>query len=339
MKRIIAIAVLSLLSMSCETEERVIKSAPENNLAGNAALTGKLKRVAQSPSAIDNFIDGTSCFAIRFPYTVIANGETVNLDSEADYQQVRDILDASATGSDEVVINFPVNVVYSDYTEAAFTTQAQFNEAVGSCTGSVELSCMDLVYPLGINTYNSQNQLAESFDLGNKRALFEILDNLEVYDGLSLDYPVTFNAPDGTVLTILNNDELEAAIDSYTDECLALLNPEPNPGPVLDNVIVQGTWYVSHYFSFTDQTATYQDYDFTFSSNGSIVITGGGPVSGTWAVSDVGGIQQAAFTFDGSGLEGIEGTWTVTNFTETLIEMHRESTGVDPEKFLSLSKN
>ncbi|AWH86424.1 hypothetical protein HYN59_15495 [Flavobacterium album] len=336
MKRILTIAAFSILSLSCETEERAINLAPENNILSNAALAGKLRRVTQSPSAIDDFIDGTSCFAIAFPYSVVANGETVNLASEAGYQQVRDILEASATGTDEVTINFPVNVVYADYTEAAFNDQTEFDAAVGSCTGYVELSCMDLVYPLEINTYNSQNQLAESFDLGNKRALFEILNDV-TYDGLAFDYPIHFNAPDGTVLTLIDNNALEAAIDSYTDECLALLNPEPNPNPLPGDVLVQGSWYVSYYFSFTDQTITYGYYDFIFNANGTITISGGSPVSGTWAVS--GSNTEMQLAFDGSGLEALQGIWTITNVTQTLIKMHRDATGVDPEKFLSLHKN
>ncbi len=337
MKRIIAIAALSFLGMSCETEERTMNSAPENNLVGNIALTGKLMRMAQSPTAIDNFIDGSGCFAIQFPYSVVANGEAVTLDSEAGYQEVRDILDASAAGTDEVIINFPVDVTYANYTEATIATQAAFNEAIANCTGSVELSCMELTYPIGINTYNSQNQLADSFDLGSKRALFEILDNLEAYDAVTLNYPINFIAPDGTVLAIGSNQQLEAAIDTYTDECLALLNPAP--GPNLQDVIAEGTWYVSHYFSFSDQTATYQDYDLTFNTDSTIGVTGPDPQTGTWNNTATGSIHQMGFTFTGTGLEGIEGLWTVANFTESLIEMHRESTGVEPEKFLSLSKN
>jgi hypothetical protein len=337
MKRIIAIAALSFLGMSCETEERAINSAPENNLVGNIALTGKLMRMAQNPSAVDNFIDGSGCFAIQFPYSVVTNGEAVTLGSEADYQEVRDILDASAAGTDEVIINFPVDVTYANYTEATIATQAAFNEAIANCTGSVELSCMELTYPIGINTYNSQNQLADSFYLGSKRALFEILDNLEAYDAVTLSYPINFIAPDGTVVAIGSNQQFETAIDTYTDECLALLNPEPEPE--LEDIIAEGTWYVSHYFSFSDQTATYQDYDLTFNTDSTIGVTGPGPQTGTWNNTATGSIQQMGFTFTGTGLEGIEGLWTVTNFTENLIEMHRESTGIEPEKFLSLSKN
>ena len=333
MKRTIAITVFSLLVLSCETEESAVSTSPQNNLSENSVLVSRLRQVSQSPTAVDDFIDGSNCFAIQFPYSVEVDGQTVVLDSDADYDQVRELANGSATGGD-VTINFPVNIVYADHSEATFATQAAFDSAKTACTGSTELSCMGIAFPLGIFTYDSNNQLAGSFDISTNQALFELLADIESYDALAFDFPITFNTPDGSV-TIENNQQLEAAIDSYADDCLALLNPGPQP--TVSDHLTDGMWHVSYYFSFTDQTATYQDHDFVFNDNGTVQVTGPDPDSGTWDISSTG--EQAQFSFGGSMLDPLEGTWTITNATETLIEMHKESTGVDPEKFLTLSKN
>ncbi|MCW4469687.1 hypothetical protein OGH69_11965 [Flavobacterium sp. MFBS3-15] len=333
MKRTIAITVFSLLALSCETEESAVSTSPQNNLSENSTLVSKLRQVSQSPTAVDDFIDGSNCFAIQFPYSVAVDGQTVVLDSDADYEQVRELANGSATGG-EISINFPVNVVYADYSEATFATQTAFDSAKTGCTGSTELSCMGIAFPLGIFTYDSNNQLAESFDIGSNEALFELLADIESYDALAFEFPITFNTTDGSV-TIESNQQLEAAIDSYTDDCLALLNPGPQP--TVSDYLTDGTWYVSYFFNYSEQTAMYQDYDFTFNDNGTVQVTGPDSDSGTWDISSTG--EQAQFSFVGSMLDALEGTWTITNATETLIEMHRESTGVDPEKFLTLSKN
>ncbi len=336
MKRTIAITVLSLLALSCETEESAVYTSPENNLAANATLTAKLKRLAQSPAAVDDFIDGSNCFAVQFPYSVSVSGQTVLLESEAGYDMVRSIVEGSATNG-TVTIDFPVNVTYADYTTATLATQAAFDSAKANCTGSTELSCMGIAFPLGINTYNSSNQLAESFDIGSNQALFEILEDIESYDALAFDFPINFLAPNGNVVVIENNQQLEASIETYTEECLSQLNP--GPGSATAGYLVQGTWYVSYYFSISDQMAIYQDYDFTFNGNGTVQVTGPVPDSGTWDIAATSTGEHVQFTFAGTDLDALEGIWTVTGSTTTHIEMYRENTGTEPEKFLWLDRN
>lgn len=338
MKEAILIIIASFFVISCEVEETVIKNAPTDNLVSNVTLTDKLLRMVQSPTAIDDIIDGSSCFAISFPFTAVANGIQVNLQDESDYQQVRNIQNESNSDVDTVVLQYPVTVVYTDYSEATITSQQEFDEIVANCNGSIELSCMTLSYPVGIKSYNSKNQLAESFNLGDKKAVYELLRNLDKYDALVLNYPIIFNAPDGTALAIENNELLETEIDDYTDECQAALNPEPDP--VFADVIVQGTWYISYFFLVTDQTADYADYDFTFTSDGSCTVTGGSElILGFWAVSPDIAQPEAAFTFSSPEFDNLSQIWAITSVSETLITMHIEANGIEPERYFSLSKN
>jgi hypothetical protein len=336
MKTILLFIAFSFLMMSCETEESAINNFPEDNLTTNTALKSKLLQVLQSPTAIDNIIDGSGCFAILFPYTVVANGQQVNLASEADYAQVRAIFNEDDNDVDTVTIQFPIGVRYADYTETTFATQAQFNEGVNNCVASTELSCMDFIYPVGIKTYDRAYQLAESFDITTKKALFGFLNNLEAYDAVVLTYPLQFNTPEGVPVTIDNNQALEQQIDTYMQGCLNAINP---PDTTIEDVIVQDTWYVSYFFNGTDQTADYAGYDFTFSSTGDVFVAATISSPGMWGVSQSSGITEVGFMFIDPGLDNIGQIWTLTSFTESTILLHIDANGVEPERYLTLTKN
>jgi hypothetical protein len=337
MKNLILITLLGFLYVSCETEEMVVKNAPENNLAQNAVLKNKLMRVAQSPSALDNFIDQSSCFAVKFPFTVSIGSDVVNVSSENDYQEVRDVL---AQDDDPLIIQYPVTVIFPDYTERTLTSQSEYTAALAACTPSIELSCIALQYPVTIKSYNSQNQLAQAFTLENKKALYTILDDDSFYDALAIDYPVSITTPAGITVVIDDNTALEALIDNYTDECLAALEPSTNPNPVFEDVIAEGTWYVSYFFRDNDQTNDYEDFDFDFNSNGTVTVTGGGPpTGGSWNAYTDSGEEKVDFSFSSSQLEELSEDWTITSFTTTLIKLEHESGGGDEIRYLYLTRN
>jgi len=337
MKRLLILITTCFLALSCETEQEAISNVPQDNLVTNAALKGKLLRVLQSPTAADNFIDGSGCFAVQFPYTVVANGQEVSLTSEADYTEVYSILNANGSNADVVTLQFPVTVVYADYTETTLSTQAQFDAAVSSCTESAELSCMDFTYPVGVKTYNSSYQLAESFDISSKEALYGFLNSLDAYDAVVLDYPAIFNVPDGGAISIADNQALEQQIDIYAPQCVSAVPPPL----VLEEVLVQGTWYVSYYFSITEQTADYQGYDFTFAIDSSISVNANTPSFGIWAVNEINMQTKLGLAFMDPALNpiGPMQAWTVTGFNATTIVLHIDSSGTEPERYLTLSKN
>lgn len=339
MKRIIFICLLGILALSCGSDELVINNSPQDNIIGNVSLTEKLRRVSQYPTTIDNIIDNSSCFAIQFPYTVIANGQTVNVNDALGYQEVKDIFNANGSDVDAVVIQFPVDVIYADYSEASFATQTQFNEAVLNCTGSIELACMGFNFPLAMKTYRSHDQLAQTINLTTKKGLFEFLSSMENYDVAGFDYPITFNIPGGNEEIITVNNQLESVINDFTDECMAGIDPGPTPGS-FEEVIMEGSWYVSYFFRDSDQTDDYEDYDFIFNSNGTVTVTGGSsPGTGTWISYTDSGELITEFTFTSSALEELVEDWTVTEFTETQIKMEHVSGGGDDIRYLYLTRN
>lgn len=346
MKQIILLLVFCILALSCSTDELVLKNGAQDSINGNINLTENLFRVAQYPAALDNVIDNTSCFSIQFPYSVIVNDQTLVIDSVDDYQTVRTIVDEDNGFEDYVAIQFPVTAVYADYSEAVFTTQGQLDAAVADCTASIELSCMDFVYPLGIKAYNSQNQLAEQFNLGSKKGLYGLLEDMNFYDTVTFDYPIGFTAPDGSSITINTTFELEETIAAHVADCLALIDstpgpgPQPEPGTEFEDVLQEGSWHVSYFFRDNDQTEDYEDFNFTFNSNGTVTITGvNSPGTGTWTNYTDSGDLIAEFTFTNNDLEELEEDWTVIEFSSTLIKMEHVSGGGEDIRSFFLTKN
>lgn len=336
MRKFLIIAAISILGISCETERAAIETAPENNLVENITLAGKLRRIAQHPTAVDNIIDNTSCFAVNFPFTVSVGSEEVTLDSAADYQEVINLLEED---DDDVVLHFPINVTYADYSTATISSQAELNAAINGCFASIELSCMDFVYPLMMKSYNSQNQLAETFTLGDKEALFDFLDNLDFYDAVALDFPLEFNTSATELpVTVTGNAQLETLIDGQIDECTAGLDPDPEYDFV--DVITDGSWHVSYFFDDEDTTDDYSDFDFFFAPDGSILVTGTAtPIMGLYNVTIDDGEEEVEFMFSIPELGDLEEDWTITVVTETHIEMQKVSGGGDDVRHLHFDKN
>lgn len=343
MKRILIVALYCLIGISCQTEELVINNAPQDNLVGNTILLGKLARLVQYPTAIDNVADNTSCFALQLPFSAVVNAQTVIVDSAAGYQAIREILAEDDSNTDNVTIQFPVTITFRDYTQTTITNQAAFNSAIANCTSSIELSCIDLLYPLQVQTYNSQNQIADTFALNSEQALYQFVTTLAQYDAVTLNYPVTLTTPEGTAIAIASNSELEAAIDSYTDECLAALNPGTGPGPgtnpTFAQTITSGTWYVSYFFRDEESTGEYGGFDFTFNSNGSITVMGDGGSSGSWNTTLDGSELEFDLTFSDSDLEELGEDWTVTEWTATEVKLQKVSGGGDDIRSLYFKKN
>lgn len=337
MRKIIAIGALCMLNVSCETESLVVRNSSADNLSAHDGLKTKVLRMSQSATAIDNLVDGTSCFAVQFPYSALVNNQMVQLNDPDDYQVVRNILDANGNNPDTVLLQFPVRVRYADYTESTLAGQSGFQTAVSGCSATDELSCIALRFPLEIKSYNPQSQSAETIRLQNNKALYGFLDRAAGKIA-AFAYPLDLITPGSDVISIGDNQELEAFIDAYLEEC-APGDPHPNPGPVLEDIISEGTWHVSYFFRESDQTSDYAPYDFAFHADGTSTTTGEPTViGGTWVTYDDDGQNHIALVFSSSNLEELEESWMVIDFTQTLVRMRYESGG-SGTRYLYLARN
>lgn len=328
----------ALLAISCETESLVVRNASQDNLSASASLKENVMRITQYPTAVDNIIDKTNCYSILFPFSVMANGQQLNITSAAGYQQVRDIFNQDPSDVDVVTPIFPIRIKYSDYTESAIATADGLEQARLNCTGSAELSCMSLEFPISIGWFDWQDQLSGQVILNDARAVYGFVSSLKPETAATFIYPVTLNTPGGS-LAATNNLTFEQTIANFLANC-APEEPDPvDPELTLEEVLTTGTWYISYFFRQSDHTADYIPYDFTFDTDGTSSATGGPSlIGGTWVTFPEDGATHIFFVFSSSALEEMQESWKVTEFSQTLVKMQYESGG-SGTRYLHLTRN
>ncbi|SCY21372.1 hypothetical protein [Flavobacterium caeni] len=328
--------LLFLLCASCGSDSLEVNRPADKDWNNNASLKNKLMRMAQYETAADNIVDGTSGFAILCPYAVVANDQWVQVDDPSAYSQIRAIFAASANNTDIVEIQFPVTVVFPDYSQQAVSSQTQFDAVKALAHPSVELSCLAFAYPLQIKTYDTVSQTAQTVTLASKPALYQFVKTQRTTVLVAPNYPVTVFDPNGQPIQVTNTAGLEALIDDFTVDCLNAVHQNPS---TFEEILTQGTWFVSYFFREADLTADYAGYDFAFQTNGNATaISASANVNGNWVSYDDEGVRKVQFTFSGSALDELDESWTVTAFDPNQIEMVYESGG-SGTRYFTLTRN
>ena len=209
------------VASSCQTEERVI-AAPLDSITGTSALTALLKRVSQHPTAADNVLDGTSCFGIKLPLTVIVNGQPILVSTEAEYSTINYLLNISTVDDDLVSPVFPITVFFKNHNEATIISQQQFESVIDNCgldSGLSEIRCIDINYPISVDTYDSDFQLASAVTIGNDVQLYNFLDHAGPDYVMEILYPVILTRFNGEVITSNTNLSLQQIIENNNGSC------------------------------------------------------------------------------------------------------------------------
>ncbi|WP_395043748.1 hypothetical protein [Flavobacterium sp.] len=337
----ILFGILSMLLFSCQKEEVVIVQDTTQNLTNSSPLTDLISRVSQNPTSNDNIIDSTSCFSVRLPVTVIVNSNNIVVASTIDYQTVQDAIDEFSTDDDIVNFVYPITIEYQNFTTQILNDSNDLDDALDQCDeddGFDEIDCINLNYPIVINVYDSNNQLANTLTLNNNSQLYNFLENLNSNQYIAINYPISMINSSGNTVVITNNQQFEDSIDDSIDDC----NDTPSSGgnPVFSEIIINGSWHVSYYFDDEDETSDYNGYNFTFLSNGTVTaIKTSTTINGNWSNYLDSGENKLNLNFDGSLLDSFEDDWRITEFTPTLIKLKDVSGGNGGTDYLYFTKN
>lgn len=341
LKYVLNLSLIGLFLMSCQTEENEVIQDPNQNLTNVSPLTTLMTRVTQNPTSGDNIMDNSSCFSVVLPATVIVNGQNIVVSTQADYQTVQDAIDAFSNDDDIVNFIYPITIQFQNFSTQVLQDSDDLDDVIDDCgedDGFDEIDCISFNFPIVINVYNANNQLANTITINNNTDLYNFLENLEDNEYVAIQYPISLIDSNGVNVTITSNDQLEDVIEDSIDDCDD--SPSGGGSTTLSSIIVDGTWYVSYFFDDTDETSDYAGYNFTFNVSGTATaVKNTTTINGSWSNYIDSGDEKLEFSFDGSVLDELEDDWEVTEYSATQIRLKDVSGGGSGTDYLYLTKN
>lgn len=334
-------SLTALLFISCQNEETLVIQDTTQNLTAVSPLTSLISRVSQNPTSKDNVLDNSSCFNVQLPVIVIVDGKQITVSNQNDYVAVQAALDAFSNDDDIVNFVYPITIQYQNFNTQLIANSDQLEDIINNCDeddGFDEIDCINVNYPIKIDIYNTNNQIANTITIQNDTDLYNFLENIESNVFISINYPVSITDPNGQNVVITNNSDFENSIEESIKDCDN--NSGTGGNPDFTSVLTDGTWHVSYFFNNIDETSIYNGYNFTFNSNGTVVaVKGTNTISGTWSTFVNSGHDIFLLKFDDNKLDELQEDWKITEYTTTNIRLKKESSSSGETDYLYFTKN
>lgn len=329
LRTITGIALMSILGFtSCQSEVDDVQGQNPNTNAANSTTANNLKRTSMYDGSFDDFIDGASCSSIVLPATATVNGVKVTLLSELDYTQVISILGQFNDDQDSVVLQFPLKVKMSNYTEATVNSQSEYNAILSACSsaeasGEDAISSVVINFPITILTYNVSLEQTGSVVITSEQQLYAYMSNVSSTELFSVNYPMTVTLIDGTETMVSSDAEFQAAISaSLTTE--ATMTEAAQNTDKLETVLVNGMFKVDSFVTAgVDSANNYKDFTIDFASDMSIKVVNAlsTAATGTYeASSELDVFLKLNFSGNAS-FNLLNDNWKVTSFNATSISL------------------
>jgi len=213
----------ALTFTACSNEEPLELLQEDNQTLTSSSTTSQLiSRMVSNDGSYDNIIDGSSCFDIRFPYTVMANGLEVTIDSVEDLKIIEELFDAIDSDDDVLDIIFPITITKADYTEITINNSEDLRELAAQCVeggGDDDIECIDVIYPVTLFTYNPNLEQTGTVTVESDKEMRRFFAGLDETELISIEFPVMFEKFDGTKVTVNSNEELADAIERAKEIC------------------------------------------------------------------------------------------------------------------------
>jgi hypothetical protein len=277
------LSLLTALFMSCQTEvSEIIQPSQDEALQANTTVANLVQKTATKDGSKDNIIDNASCISVQLPVTVNVNGLEIIIDSEEDFDVIEAIFDASDDDFDTLDIIFPIVIILSDFSEINIDNADELKSFVDQCEDENEfdddIECIDFIYPITLSIFDSENQLAETVTVSNDEDFYHLIDEIEDYFIVQINFPITLELYDGTYLTINDMEELENTIDQADGKCDEDDDNDYNDDDCYDcteeqikDLLVLCSWEVDKIIvNNTDNTEQYKNFLFTFFEDGTV---------------------------------------------------------------------
>jgi hypothetical protein len=278
------------------------------------------------------------------PVTVIVNGQQILVSNQADYQTVQDAIDQFSNDDDLVNFVYPITIKYQNFITQVLQDADDLDDVLDDCNdddGFDEIDCISLIYPITVNIYDSNNQLANTVTINSNSNFYNFLNTIGSNVFIAINYPISALDSNGQTIVLNSNNELENFIEDSIDDCDDNNSGGGSGNPTFISVITSGNWYISYYYEDDeDETINFNGYSFTFNTNGTVLaIKNAVTTNGTWSTLEDNGINKLDLNFDEDDLDGIEEDWKIIEFTNTQIRLKDVSGGIGETDYLTFTKN
>ena len=305
-----SLIVVALSFTACQKEyDPIVETSEEETMTANSAVANLMTNMVSNDGSFDNIVDGSSCFDIRFPYTVSVNGFDITINSKDDLRLIEEIFDAIDEDNDILDIIFPVTITMADYSDITIKNLAELREHSEECIeggNDDDIECIDVIYPVTFFTYDREEQQTGSVSVESDKEMRRFFAGLDMEDIVSLQFPVLFETYDGAKVTVNNIEELRAAIERAKEACDEDDDNDHNDDDFtkerLDNLLAECPWLVKEVKRDNQYNSDqYVNYLMNFSEDGSVTVRDreGNILNGEWTtrVSDYRVLLKLEFDF------------------------------------------
>lgn len=290
-----SLLVLALTFTSCQEEFEPLPEdeAQEEAISASSSTAKLIENTTANDGSFDNIVDESSCFNVKFPYTVKVNGVEVTINSVENLEVVEELLDAIEDDEDVLDIIFPITITMADYAELTINGIEDLRELAQDCKeggDDDDIECIDFVYPITLYTFDLNNEETGNIIVESDKDLRLFFEGLDENDLISMDFPVKLKLYDGTKIEVNSNAELANAIENAKEQCDEDDDNDHNDDDFdkerLDNYLVECPWLIhevkrDHVY----QSEQYIDYVMNYMEDGSVQVVDreGNELNGTWS--------------------------------------------------------
>jgi len=216
MNKFFLLIALVLLLGACQKDSLKINESPDvASLLLDNQLTSLMLSVSAHDGSFDDVVDQSDCFSINFPYQILLNGESHNVNTINDLLVIHE--------QDSVAPIFPVDITFANYVPGAINNNNDLQSLIDQCAGGYlyndRITCVDFVYPISIALYDTNNSDFETIIFDHDIETFVTLDNFNEDSIASINFPIEILIGEGTVQSIQDLESLKSELIINAIQC------------------------------------------------------------------------------------------------------------------------
>jgi hypothetical protein len=325
--------MMSLAFTACQSEfEPLPEIDEEQTIMANSTTAKLIRDTSTNDGSYDNIVDGASCLAIRFPYTVQVNGVEITIDSKEDLHAIEEIFDSLEDDEDILDIIFPVTVTMGDYAEVVINGIEDLRKLAEECIeggNDDDIECIDFVYPVTLYTFDVNVQQTGSVTVDSDLEMRRFFSELGENDLISVDFPISLKLYDGTEVQVNSNSELVNAIEMAKDACDEDDDNDHNDDDFdqerLESLLTECPWLINEVQrDDVNQTDQYFEYLMNFTEEGTVTVVdrAGNSLTGSWSTRLA--EQHVLLKLEFDVLVDFNLEWLVYELEEGVIKLYAE---------------